>query len=96
MRAWERAGRPAAPGRPGEGDVVAHAADGSRLYRYSPDAAVGGATGDVEALALYAGQGAGIVKHILPAATIVEDLIGDAARTLRHLRYVARAGRSAE
>jgi NAD(P)H-dependent flavin oxidoreductase YrpB (nitropropane dioxygenase family) len=82
VRAWERAGRPAAPGRPGEGDVVAYAPDGSRLYRYGPDPAVGGATGDVEALALYAGQSAGIVKDVLPAAAIVDELIGGAARAL--------------
>ena len=76
------AGRPAAPGRPGEGDVVAHAPDGSRLYRYGPEPAVGGATGDVEALALYAGQSAGIVKDVLPAAAIVDELIRDAERAL--------------
>jgi hypothetical protein len=41
---------------------------------------VGGATGDVEALALYAGQSAGIVKDVLPAAAIVDELTRDAAR----------------
>ena len=83
MRAWERAGRPAAPGRPGEGEVVAHAPDGSPLYRYGPDAPVGGATGDAEALALYAGQSAGIVTDVLPAAAIVAELIGDAHGALK-------------
>jgi nitronate monooxygenase len=83
VRAWERAGRPAAPERPGEGDVVARAPDGNRLYRYGPDPAVGGATGDVEALALYAGQSAGIVRDLLPAPAIVEELTTDAARVLR-------------
>jgi NAD(P)H-dependent flavin oxidoreductase YrpB (nitropropane dioxygenase family) len=83
VRAWERAGRPAGPGRPGEGEVVAHAPDGSRLYRYGPDPAVAGATGDVEALALYAGQSAGIVKHVLPAAAIVDELTSVAAQALR-------------
>jgi NAD(P)H-dependent flavin oxidoreductase YrpB (nitropropane dioxygenase family) len=34
VRAWERAGRPGAPDRPGEGDLVACAPDGNRLYRY--------------------------------------------------------------
>jgi NAD(P)H-dependent flavin oxidoreductase YrpB (nitropropane dioxygenase family) len=89
VRAWERAGRPAAPGRPGEGDVVARAPDGSRLYRYGPTPAVGGATGDVEALALYAGQGAGIVKDFLPAAAIVEELCSGAAEALTR-RYAER------
>jgi NAD(P)H-dependent flavin oxidoreductase YrpB (nitropropane dioxygenase family) len=82
VRAWERAGRPPAPGRPGEGDVVARAPDGSCLYRYGPTPAVGGATGDVEALALYAGQGAGIVEDFLPAAAIVEELISGATEAL--------------
>jgi NAD(P)H-dependent flavin oxidoreductase YrpB (nitropropane dioxygenase family) len=85
VRAWERAGRPAAPERPGEGDVVASAPDGGRLYRYGPEAALAGARGDVEALALYAGQGAGIVKQLLPAAAIVDELTGDAARALGRL-----------
>src|SRR5215208_197746 len=58
VRTWEQAGRPAAPLRPGEGDAVACAPDGSRLYRYGSEPAVPGATGAVEALALYAGQSA--------------------------------------
>jgi NAD(P)H-dependent flavin oxidoreductase YrpB (nitropropane dioxygenase family) len=82
VRAWERAGRPAAPGRPGEGDIVARAPDGGCLYRYGATPAIGGATGDVEALALYAGQGAGIVKHVLPAAAIVEELVSGATEAL--------------
>lgn len=76
VRAWERAGSPTAPDRPGERTVVAHAPDGSRLYRYGADPAVAGATGNVEALALYAGQSAGIVRDVLPAVTIVDELIG--------------------
>jgi NAD(P)H-dependent flavin oxidoreductase YrpB (nitropropane dioxygenase family) len=83
VRAWERAGRPAAPGRPGEGEVVAHSPDGSRLYRYGPEPASPGTRGDVEALALYAGQSAGIVKQLLPAAAIVDELTSDAADALR-------------
>jgi hypothetical protein len=36
----------------------------------------------VEALALYAGQSAGIVNDVLPAAAIVEELISGAAQAL--------------
>jgi NAD(P)H-dependent flavin oxidoreductase YrpB (nitropropane dioxygenase family) len=82
VRVWERSGRPVAPGRPGEGDVVAHGPDGSPLYRYGPDVAVAGARGDVEALALYAGQSAGLVRGLLPAAAIVQDLVSQAAGAL--------------
>ena len=62
---------PPLPRRPGEGDVVAHAPDGTCLYRYGASAPVSGTTGNVEALALYAGQSAGIVKDVRPAAAIV-------------------------
>jgi NAD(P)H-dependent flavin oxidoreductase YrpB (nitropropane dioxygenase family) len=82
VEAWEKAGRPAAPGRPGEDDVVARAPDGACLYRYGAEIPVRGATGDVEALAHYAGQGAGIVKDVRPAATIVDELVRGAAEAL--------------
>jgi NAD(P)H-dependent flavin oxidoreductase YrpB (nitropropane dioxygenase family) len=82
VRAWERAGRPAAPHRPGERDLVACAPDGSRLYRYGPEPAVRGTRGNVEALALYAGQSAGLAHHLLPAAAIVDELTHDAANAL--------------
>jgi NAD(P)H-dependent flavin oxidoreductase YrpB (nitropropane dioxygenase family) len=82
VAAWERAGRPAAPGRPGEGEVVARAPDAC-LYRYGAEIPVRGATGDVEALAHYAGQSAGIVQDVRPAATIVDELVRGAAEALR-------------
>lgn len=82
LEAWETAGRPAAPRRPGEGDVVAHAPDGTSLYRYGASAPVSGTTGNVEALALYAGQSAGIVQDVRPAAAIVDELVADAAEAL--------------
>jgi nitronate monooxygenase len=82
VEAWERAGRPAAPGRPGEGDVVAHAPDGAPLHRYGAETPVREATGDVEALAHYAGQSAGIVREVRPAAAILDELTRSAAETL--------------
>ncbi len=80
VRVWERVGRPKAPRRPGEHDVVAHAPDGRALARYAADAPLAGTTGDIEALALYAGQGAGIARHVHPADEIVAELTRDAAR----------------
>jgi hypothetical protein len=59
--------------------VVACARDGRHIYRYGADAPLAGATGDVEALALYAGQSAGIVRHARPAAAIVDELMVGAA-----------------
>jgi NAD(P)H-dependent flavin oxidoreductase YrpB (nitropropane dioxygenase family) len=82
LDAWERASRPAASARPGEGDVLAHAPDGSALVHYGASPPVRGTTGDVEALALYAGQSAGVVAELRPAAAIVEDLAREATKTL--------------
>jgi NAD(P)H-dependent flavin oxidoreductase YrpB (nitropropane dioxygenase family) len=78
--AWEQAGRPIAPRRPGEADVIAHAPDGSDLCRYAMEAPQIGTTGAVEALALYAGQSAGLAHDVRPAANIVGELARDAAR----------------
>jgi NAD(P)H-dependent flavin oxidoreductase YrpB (nitropropane dioxygenase family) len=94
-RAWERAGRPAAPGRPGEDEVVARAPDGSPFHRYDPHAAVIGATGDVEAMALYAGQSAGLVRDVLPAAAIIDELVRGAAEALDRMSLRPRSVRRA-
>ncbi len=72
--AWEAAGRPSAPGRPGEGDTVAARADGSPIPRYHFSAPTRDMTGDTDAMALYAGEGVGLVRAALPAAAIVADL----------------------
>jgi len=85
FEAWERAGRPAAPGRPGEGDVLATAPDRSAIRRYDATPPTSGATGDIEALALYAGQSAGLVSATCPAAEIVAELTTDAAHALARI-----------
>lgn len=41
-----------------------------------------GMTGDVDAMALYAGQSAGLVREVLPAATIVARTVAEARRAL--------------
>jgi nitronate monooxygenase len=82
LETWERAGRPAAPWRPGEGDILAHAPDGSALDRYSATPPIHGTTGEIEALALYAGQSTGIVSQQRPAAAIVRELARGAADAL--------------
>jgi nitronate monooxygenase len=73
-QAWEMAGRPARGARPGEGEAVAHLASGEPLVRYSSEMALTGATGDVGALSLWAGQSVALVKRVRPAAEIVAEL----------------------
>lgn len=73
--AWERAGRPAPGERPGEGEAVARLASGEPIVRYSSATAMAGATGDVGALSLWAGQSVGLARGTEPAAEIIAELI---------------------
>jgi nitronate monooxygenase len=82
LTAWEAAGRPAAPDRPGDGDLVATAPNGSPFPRYHMALPQAGTDGDVEAMALYAGQGVGLMHACSPAAGIVEELRDGALRLL--------------
>jgi NAD(P)H-dependent flavin oxidoreductase YrpB (nitropropane dioxygenase family) len=88
---WEAAGRPQAGARPGEGSVIAQRADGSNVLRYDDLPPVRGVTGNAEGLALYAGQSAGLVHDVLPAATIVRSIVDDAAAIMQSV--AARASR---
>jgi nitronate monooxygenase len=83
-RAWEAAGRPAPPHRPGEGDVVA-ARKGEPILRYSDTIPTTSTSGEAEALALYAGQGAGLVRDIVPAGALVKRLAEEAVGALSSL-----------
>ena len=85
VAAWERAGSPPPGRRPGEGQVLAHRADGSPVVRYSDDTPLAATTGDLEALALYAGQSAGLVHRIAGAADIVQDLVRQTEAVLARL-----------
>jgi NAD(P)H-dependent flavin oxidoreductase YrpB (nitropropane dioxygenase family) len=74
-RKWEDSGRPGLGERPGEGDVVAHFADGEAIVRYEPGAPMSGSTGDIEALSLWAGQSVALATKPQPAGDIVADLV---------------------
>jgi nitronate monooxygenase len=79
---WEAAGRPEAGKRPGEGSAVAHFPDGRAIMRYDDLPPVRGLTGNVEALALYAGQSAGLVHRVEAAADIVRNIVDEAAAVM--------------
>lgn len=64
---WEAAGRPPTGERPGEGDAVA-----GTVLRYASNLPSTGLEGDVEAMAMYSGQGVGSISAVEPAAAIVE------------------------
>ena len=80
---WEKAGSPSAPRRPGEGEVVARSAGGRRFERYSDMPPLQGMEGDLEAMALYAGQSVGLVRAAGTAGDIVAALVAEATAALQ-------------
>jgi nitronate monooxygenase len=83
MRHWIDAGRPPIGDRPGEDDVVAHAADGTPVPRYHVTQPHPNLDGDQEALALYAGQAVGLIKEVLAAADIMQRLTAETVSAWR-------------
>ena len=86
LRRWRGSGSPSRGERPGEGEVVGNTADGEEILRYSFAPPVSGMTGDLEAMANYAGQSAGVVRKRQPAAEIVREVADEAARILVSFR----------
>ena len=82
IEAWLAAGSPPPGGRPGEGEVLATKSDGSEIVRYQSVSARNTASGDIEALSLWCGQGVGLVNEVLPAAEIVRRTVDEAAQIL--------------
>jgi len=73
LRQWQAAGSPPKGSRPGEGEPVAWRA-GLPLRRYSDAIPTRSTGGDVEQLAMYAGQSVGLACRREPAAAIVEAI----------------------
>lgn len=82
VRAWEAAGRPEPGGRPGEHDCIAVDARGTGIERYSDTIPTRRVSGELEALALYAGESSARIFDVLPAAEIVERLVREADAAL--------------
>jgi len=79
--AWERAGRPASPNRPGEGEVLARVRRSgldAPLPTYSVSTPSDSVEGDISGLPLYAGQSVSLIKNIEPAGEIVRQIAAQA------------------
>ena len=74
---WEAHGSPAAPNRPGEGDIVGFAASGEAIVRYEDTAPRTGMTGDIAAMCLYAGTSVAKISDLPTAAEIITRLVND-------------------
>jgi len=73
---WLAAGRPPPGQRPGEGENVAEG-----VPRYAVNLPLASTGGDVEAMAMYAGQGVGAIDAVEPAAAIVERFASELRST---------------
>jgi len=82
-RTWMEAGKPARGTRPAEDEVIATLAGGGKVPRYSSDAPTRQVLmGLAEAMALYAGQGAGLIGDVRPAGEIVSELAAETEAVL--------------
>ncbi|HTW88723.1 MAG TPA: nitronate monooxygenase [Candidatus Binataceae bacterium] len=82
---WERAGRPESGRRPGEGEVIGHSRRGDLaipLVRYGVHNPSGHIEGDVEGMALYAGQSVGLINDLATAAEVMRRIEAEALATI--------------
>lgn len=82
---WEVAGCPGTGKRPGEGDIVAHSKSVGEILRYRSYTPGADSEGDIEAMSMWAGQGVGLVRKLLPAAEIVREIRDEASSILKRL-----------
>ena len=82
---WEAAGRPASGSRPGEGEVVGTRPDGRPVKRYSAVLPTEGVEGDVEAMAMYAGQSVGLTDEVRSADDVVGELVAETGDAVERL-----------
>lgn len=74
VQMWEEGGRRPMGERPNEGEVIGRYADDRPITRYDVGFPRADADGAVDSMALYAGQGVGLLTDIVPAAEIVSRI----------------------
>jgi NAD(P)H-dependent flavin oxidoreductase YrpB (nitropropane dioxygenase family) len=85
VEAWEAAGRSPSGKRPGEGEVIATSQSIGPIVRYQSYTPGADADGDIDAMALWAGQSVGLVSKVQPAGDIVREIVEEARGTIRAL-----------
>ena len=83
VKQWENSGCPPSGQRPGEGETIAYRADGSSIVRYSHVIPLQDFNGNLESLALYAGQATNLVTTIKTASDILQEIVNEAILVLR-------------
>lgn len=82
VQQWENANSSGSRQRPNEGEIIGTSPTGSLIRRYDDTIPLEKTKGDLEAMALYAGQSVGLIEQVLPAAEIVQQIIDDALRVV--------------
>lgn len=82
VQQWENANSSRSRERSSEGEIIGTSPTGSLIRRYDDTIPLEKTTGDVEAMALYAGQSVGLIEQVLPAAEIIQQIIDDAEQVV--------------
>jgi len=85
VQGWLDAGSPAGQSRPGAGEIIAWTPQGDGIERYSIMEPAAELQGDTEALAMYAGQSAGVIRALQPVQDIVTSIVETAERSLERV-----------
>lgn len=85
VKRWDAAGRPPKWSRPNEDETVATFPDSQPIQRYSFALPRSEMTGNVDALALYAGQSAGLTETLKSGSTVVTDLVTETVAVIQGL-----------
>lgn len=90
---WEKVGEPKIGKRPNEDEIIAYDSNDNPIVRYSDNSPIKGTKGNLEALALYAGQSSGLISERIPAKQIVRLIIEEAKSTLKKMEKLSNANR---
>lgn len=82
VQLWEDSGRAPMGKRPREGEVIGRYPDGRPIVRYAVGFPRPDAEGDIDAMALYAGQGVGMIGDLRSAASVVDALVREAEEAM--------------
>jgi NAD(P)H-dependent flavin oxidoreductase YrpB (nitropropane dioxygenase family) len=86
---WQAAGCPPPGARPGEGEVIVTSDSLGPVVRYQSDTPPSDGAGEIDAMALWAGQGVGLVKARQPAGDIVREINDQAEAVFRNVTSAA-------
>ncbi len=87
VKQWENTNASEGRQKPNEGEIIGTSPTGSLIRRYDDTIPLERTTGDLEAMALYAGQSVGLIEQVLPAAEIVQQILNDAKRVVAQLNH---------